>query len=234
MPAPKKGKRFGGSAAHQKLMLANLASHLIISEAGAITTTEAKAKALRPVRREAGDEGQARRRAQAAPRRRAHPRQGRRAPAVRRDRAALRRPQRRLHAHPEARARARATTRRWRASSSSDVSSRGSRRDQQREHDLEQSEQSRQRAHVVGAHAVGRDLVAHDDRARDLGRRSASPTANNAAASISTVRTPSARYVGDLRRGGAIRRRCRPRRAFDERLARGRRSAPRSRVGEIR
>ena len=35
MPAPKKGKRFGGSAAHQKLMLANLASHLIISEAGA-------------------------------------------------------------------------------------------------------------------------------------------------------------------------------------------------------
>src|SRR5947207_14394547 len=48
MPAPKKGKRFGGSPAHQKLMLANLASHRIISEAGAITTTEAKAKALRP------------------------------------------------------------------------------------------------------------------------------------------------------------------------------------------
>ena len=48
MPAPKRGKRFGGSPAHQKLMLANLASHLIISEAGAITTTEAKAKALRP------------------------------------------------------------------------------------------------------------------------------------------------------------------------------------------
>ena len=48
MPTPKKGKRFGGSAAHQKLMLANLASHLIISEDGAITTTEAKAKALRP------------------------------------------------------------------------------------------------------------------------------------------------------------------------------------------
>ena len=49
MPAPKKGARFGKSAAHQKLMLANLASHLIISDAGAITTTEAKAKALRPV-----------------------------------------------------------------------------------------------------------------------------------------------------------------------------------------
>ncbi len=48
MPAPKKSKRFGHSAAHQKLMLANLASHMIISDAGAIVTTEAKAKALRP------------------------------------------------------------------------------------------------------------------------------------------------------------------------------------------
>ena len=48
MPAPKKGKRFGGDAAHQKLMMANLAAHMIISDAGAITTTEAKAKALRP------------------------------------------------------------------------------------------------------------------------------------------------------------------------------------------
>ena len=47
MPAPKKGKRFGKSASHQKLMLANLAVHLIISEADAITTTESKAKALR-------------------------------------------------------------------------------------------------------------------------------------------------------------------------------------------
>jgi large subunit ribosomal protein L17 len=48
MPAPKKGPRFGGDPAHQRLMMANLASHLIISESGAITTTEAKAKALRP------------------------------------------------------------------------------------------------------------------------------------------------------------------------------------------
>src|SRR3978361_1974846 len=48
MPAPKKGKRFGGSPAHQKRMLPNLASHLIVSEAGAITTTQAKAKMLRP------------------------------------------------------------------------------------------------------------------------------------------------------------------------------------------
>ena len=42
MPAPKKGKRFGKSASHQRLMLANLAAHLI--EAEAITTTETKAK----------------------------------------------------------------------------------------------------------------------------------------------------------------------------------------------
>ena len=46
MPTPKKGKRFGKSAAHQKLIMANLAASLI--EAGAITTTLSKAKALRP------------------------------------------------------------------------------------------------------------------------------------------------------------------------------------------
>jgi large subunit ribosomal protein L17 len=48
MPAPKKGARFGGDPAHQKAMLANLAAHLIVSDTGAITTTQAKAKALRP------------------------------------------------------------------------------------------------------------------------------------------------------------------------------------------
>jgi large subunit ribosomal protein L17 len=46
MPAPKKGPRFGKSAAHQKLILANMAASLF--EAGAITTTLAKAKTLRP------------------------------------------------------------------------------------------------------------------------------------------------------------------------------------------
>jgi large subunit ribosomal protein L17 len=46
MPTPKKGRRFGGSPAHHRLMLSNLAAHLF--EAEAITTTEAKAKALRP------------------------------------------------------------------------------------------------------------------------------------------------------------------------------------------
>ena len=48
MPAtPKKGRRFGGSSSHQKSMMANLVASLIAAEA--ITTTEAKAKALRPV-----------------------------------------------------------------------------------------------------------------------------------------------------------------------------------------
>lgn len=46
MPTPKKGRRFGGSASHQKAMMANLAASLFAAEA--IVTTEAKAKALRP------------------------------------------------------------------------------------------------------------------------------------------------------------------------------------------
>jgi large subunit ribosomal protein L17 len=46
MPAPKKGPRLGGSGAHQKHMLANLAKSLI--EHGGITTTLPKAKQLRP------------------------------------------------------------------------------------------------------------------------------------------------------------------------------------------
>ena len=47
MPTPKKGARFGGSPAHQKLILSNLATALF--ENGRITTTEAKARHLRPV-----------------------------------------------------------------------------------------------------------------------------------------------------------------------------------------
>ncbi len=47
MPTPKKGARLGGSASHQKLILANLATSLF--EHGRITTTEAKARVLRPV-----------------------------------------------------------------------------------------------------------------------------------------------------------------------------------------
>ncbi|MDG9716935.1 50S ribosomal protein L17 [Streptomyces sp. DH24] len=46
MPKPTKGARLGGSAAHEKLMLANLAKSLF--EHGRITTTEAKARKLRP------------------------------------------------------------------------------------------------------------------------------------------------------------------------------------------
>ncbi len=47
MPKPTKGARLGGSAAHEKLLLANLAKSLF--EHGRITTTEAKARRLRPV-----------------------------------------------------------------------------------------------------------------------------------------------------------------------------------------
>ena len=46
MPKPTKGPRLGGGPAHQRLILANLATQLF--EHGRITTTEAKARALRP------------------------------------------------------------------------------------------------------------------------------------------------------------------------------------------
>jgi large subunit ribosomal protein L17 len=47
MPKPSKGPRLGGSPAHQRLLLANLATSLF--EHGRIKTTEAKARRLRPL-----------------------------------------------------------------------------------------------------------------------------------------------------------------------------------------
>src|SRR5215207_5511119 len=47
MPKPVKGARLGGSAAHQRLILSNLATQLF--EHGKITTTESRARTLRPV-----------------------------------------------------------------------------------------------------------------------------------------------------------------------------------------
>ncbi|HEV3354112.1 MAG TPA: 50S ribosomal protein L17 [Acidimicrobiales bacterium] len=44
---PKRGRRLGGSSAHQKAMLGNLVASLIAAES--IVTTESKAKAMRPV-----------------------------------------------------------------------------------------------------------------------------------------------------------------------------------------
>ena len=44
MPTPKKGHKLGGSPAHQRQLMANLAASLIIAEA--IVTTETKAKAM--------------------------------------------------------------------------------------------------------------------------------------------------------------------------------------------
>jgi len=46
MPTPTRGPRLGGSAAHEKHILANLATELF--RHGRITTTQAKARALRP------------------------------------------------------------------------------------------------------------------------------------------------------------------------------------------
>jgi large subunit ribosomal protein L17 len=47
MPTPTKGPRLGGGPAHERLILANLATSLF--EHGQITTTETKAKRLRPL-----------------------------------------------------------------------------------------------------------------------------------------------------------------------------------------
>ncbi|MCR6687789.1 50S ribosomal protein L17 [Cellulomonas sp.] len=47
MPTPTKGPRLGGGPAHERLILANLATQLF--EHGRITTTETKAKRLRPL-----------------------------------------------------------------------------------------------------------------------------------------------------------------------------------------
>ncbi len=47
MPTPTKGPRLGGGPAHERLLLANLATQLF--EHRSITTTEAKAKRLRPL-----------------------------------------------------------------------------------------------------------------------------------------------------------------------------------------
>jgi large subunit ribosomal protein L17 len=47
MPTPTKGPRLGGGPAHERILLANLATSLF--EHGRITTTQAKAKRLRPL-----------------------------------------------------------------------------------------------------------------------------------------------------------------------------------------
>lgn len=47
MPTPRRSRRFGSSSSHQKLMMANLSASLFAAEA--ISTSEAKAKHLRPI-----------------------------------------------------------------------------------------------------------------------------------------------------------------------------------------
>ena len=101
---PTKGKRFGGNSAHQKAMMGNLVASMIAAES--IVTTEAKAKALRPIVEKVvtaaknSPEGSVH--AQSS-RGGVHPRQGHDPQALHRDRAALQRPSRWLHAHLEAR-----------------------------------------------------------------------------------------------------------------------------------
>jgi large subunit ribosomal protein L17 len=46
MPRPRKGPRFGGSPAHDRLMMANLTTDLVMHEK--VMTTLAKARAVRP------------------------------------------------------------------------------------------------------------------------------------------------------------------------------------------
>ena len=68
---PRRGRRFGGDAAHQKAMLGNLVASLIAAES--LVTTEAKAKALRPVAEKCITAAAQGRRAPPAPGGRAHP-----------------------------------------------------------------------------------------------------------------------------------------------------------------
>ena len=89
MPAtPKRGRRFGGNSQHQRLIMANLVASLVASPTG-IVTTEAKAKAVRPIAEKIITK---------AKKGGLHNRQ-----ADGRDRPPLRQPSRRVHAHPQAR-----------------------------------------------------------------------------------------------------------------------------------
>ena len=95
-----KGRQLSRTSSHRRALLNNMAASLF--EHGRIITTEAKAKELRPVRREADHAGAAGRPAR-PPAGRAED-QGPRDPvaAVQRDRSAVRRAARRLHPHPQA------------------------------------------------------------------------------------------------------------------------------------
>ncbi len=95
MPTPTKGPRLGGSPAHEKLILANLATELF--RHGKIKTTETKAKRLRPLAEQLITKAK---RGDLHARRRVLTRragQGRRVRPVRADRAAVRQPAGRLH-----------------------------------------------------------------------------------------------------------------------------------------
>ena len=95
MPTPTKGPRLGGSPAHERLMLANLATALF--QHGKIKTTETKAKRLRPLAEQLitkAKRGDLQPAARCSTRRTG---QGRGLHPVRPDRAAVRQPSRWLH-----------------------------------------------------------------------------------------------------------------------------------------
>ena len=117
MPTPTKGPRLGGGPAHERLILANLATSLF--EHDSITTTEAKAKRLRPLAERLITFAK---RGDLHARRRVHdgrPRQGCRAPSLRRDRARHGRASTAATPASPRSAPARATTPPWPSSSSS-------------------------------------------------------------------------------------------------------------------
>ena len=106
MPTPKKGPRLGGSPAHQRLIVANLATALF--EHGRITTTEAKARFLRPVAEKLITKAKKAHLGENAPAQPSrgpqdHPRQVGRAHALHRDRPDLRRASGWLHPDHQAR-----------------------------------------------------------------------------------------------------------------------------------
>ena len=117
MPTPKKGARLGGSPAHQRLICRNLATSAVRARPDHHHRGQGARAA--PGRREADHQGQAWRPAQPASRCSRRPRQVGRAHAVHRDRADAS-PSGRVATPGSPRsARARATTPRWRSSSSS-------------------------------------------------------------------------------------------------------------------
>ncbi len=97
---PRRGRRFGGSAAHQKVDHGQ--PRRLAHRSRIVGNDRGQGEGRAPGRREVRDRGAQGRPRQPSQRRRPHPRQGHGAQALRGDRAALCGPPRRLHPHPQA------------------------------------------------------------------------------------------------------------------------------------